>query len=377
MNKGGKVFIFLVSFLGLLYCTPKALAATPRNDFVDVASWNGNLTVSNFQSLKNQGVKGTAVKLSEGIFYINPYSKSQVENARAAGLQVSAYHYAHYTNENEARSEADYFARQANALGFAKSDLLISDLEEYSIPNKTNNTLLFLDQLKKSGFTNLMVYTSGGWIDRNIIDSNAIGKENIWAASYPYYPDGKSWYSNYAAWQWTSTKQFANVYGNFDCSIDYTGRFTQGTKCDDDTNTPVEPNLPNNGNYTLTKENAIFTPNTTINVRTQPNTDAPLVATYDAGELVYYDSYTINAGYVWIHYISYSGAERFMAVREQGNEAWGSFTDNSQTGRSYTVSYGDTLGSIASYLGTSISYLCSYNGITNPNLIYQGQIIYY
>lgn len=377
MNRGGKVFIFLISFLGLLYCTPKVLAATPRNDFVDVASWNGNLTVSNFQSLKDQGVKGAVVKLSEGIFYINPYSKSQVENARAAGLQVSAYHYAHYTNENEAYTEADYFARQANALGFNKRDLLILDLEEYSIPNKTNNTLLFLDQLKKNGFTNLMVYTSGGWIDGNIIDNNAIGKENIWAASYPYYPDGKKWYSSFAAWQWTSTKQFSNVSGRFDCSVDYTGRFTQGLKNETTQNTPVEPNLLNKGNYTLTEESAIFKPNTTINVRSQPNTAAPLVATYDAGESVYYDSYTINEGYVWIHYVSYSGAERFMAVREQGKEAWGSFTDNSQTGGSYTVSYGDTLGSIASYLGTSISYLCSYNGITNPNLIYQGQLIYY
>ncbi|MGG5368372.1 GH25 family lysozyme [Enterococcus sp. DIV0240a] len=376
MYKGGKIFIFLFSLLGVFWLTPKALAEMPRNDFVDVASWNGNLSVSDFQNLKAQGVKGAAVKLSEGIFYLNPYSKVQTENARAAGMQVSAYHYAHYKNETEARNEADYFAREAKALGFGKNDLLISDLEEYNIPNKTVNTILFLDQLKKDGFTNLMVYTSGGWIDGKTIDVNAIGKNNIWAASYPYYPDNKQWYSEYAAWQWTSTKQFKNVYGNFDCSIDYTGKFTQNEQSNN-SDTSQGSNDSNKNDYVLTEEKAIFTTNTAVNVRSKPSTVSDVVATYDPEESVYYDSYTVNDGYVWIHYISYSGSDRFMAVREQNKEAWGTFTDVYQHGGSYVVKSGDTLGTIAAYLGTSVSYLYNHNGISNPNLIYAGQTIYY
>lgn len=47
------------------------------------------------------------------------------------------------------------------------------------------------------------------------------------------------------------------------------------------------------------------------------------------------------------------------------------------TSRSYTVKYGDTLGSIASRLGTTVSALASRNGIANVNWIYPGQSLVY
>jgi len=42
--------------------------------------------------------------------------------------------------------------------------------------------------------------------------------------------------------------------------------------------------------------------------------------------------------------------------------------------RSYTVARGDTLSAIASRFGTSVSAIVRANGITNPNLIYPGQV---
>ena len=41
----------------------------------------------------------------------------------------------------------------------------------------------------------------------------------------------------------------------------------------------------------------------------------------------------------------------------------------------YTIQSGDTLSGIASKFGTSISQLCSWNNISNPNLIYAGDTI--
>jgi hypothetical protein len=43
----------------------------------------------------------------------------------------------------------------------------------------------------------------------------------------------------------------------------------------------------------------------------------------------------------------------------------------------YTVQPDDTLSKIASQLGTSVEYLAARNGITDPDTIYSGQVLYY
>ena len=72
-------------------------------------------------------------------------------------------------------------------------------------------------------------------------------------------------------------------------------------------------------------ESGTFSPSFAINVRSAPNTSAGIVATYNKGQSVRYDSYYNDGRYVWIHYKSYSGHDRYMVCRENGT-AWGSFS---------------------------------------------------
>ena len=72
-------------------------------------------------------------------------------------------------------------------------------------------------------------------------------------------------------------------------------------------------------------ENGTFTPNFPINVRSGASTSSAVVETYSKGESVRYDSYYNDGRYVWIHYKSYSGHDRYMVCRENG-KAWGSFS---------------------------------------------------
>ena len=72
-------------------------------------------------------------------------------------------------------------------------------------------------------------------------------------------------------------------------------------------------------------ESGTFVPDFAINVRSAPNTSAGIVATYNKGQSVRYDSYYNDGRYVWIHYKSYSGHDRYMVCREKGT-AWGSFS---------------------------------------------------
>ena len=72
-------------------------------------------------------------------------------------------------------------------------------------------------------------------------------------------------------------------------------------------------------------ESGTFVPSFAINVRSAPNTSAGIVDTYNKGQSVRYDSYYNDGRYVWIHYKSYSGHDRYMVCREKGT-AWGSFS---------------------------------------------------
>lgn len=80
--------------------------------------------------------------------------------------------------------------------------------------------------------------------------------------------------------------------------------------------------VPERASFTLTVDK--------INVRNEPSTKTgKIVATYKKGELVNYDSYTIANGYVWISYVSTSGARRYMAIGEwdghRRTSVWGTF----------------------------------------------------
>lgn len=48
---------------------------------------------------------------------------------------------------------------------------------------------------------------------------------------------------------------------------------------------------------------------------------------------------------------------------------------DAEQGEAYTVRSGDNLTSIAARFGTTVAELCRLNGITNPNLIYVGQVL--
>lgn len=61
----------------------------------------------------------------------------------------------------------------------------------------------------------------------------------------------------------------------------------------------------------------------------------------------------------------------YNAVQEAVNNLMGV-----SAGNSCTVQSGDNLSSIASRYGVSVDYIASKNGISNPNLIYPGQVLY-
>lgn len=205
-------------------------ANKPRMDLVDVSSWNKALSVTDFQKMKAHGVRGVIVKLTEGNYYVSPVAAAQISNARAAGLIVSAYHYAKYRSPQEATQEAAYFANQVQKLGLPTTTVLANDLEDSQTQtgNVTNNALAFRDRLTALGYQRQMLYTAPYYITQTQLDVNLFGNRNIWMASYPYNPTSDNlWHQQYGAWQWNSNTNFPGVTGVFDVSVDYGSKFLE------------------------------------------------------------------------------------------------------------------------------------------------------
>jgi GH25 family lysozyme M1 (1,4-beta-N-acetylmuramidase) len=234
----------------------------PKKDFIDVSSWNGTISVAEYQKIKSYGVTGVSVKLTEGTSYTNPYAQSQINNAKAAGLSVSAYHYSLYTSIQTAQAEAKYFAQAATNLGLSKSTIMFNDAEDPTLTNNGRNaqanSLAFNQQLKNLGFSNDALYVGRYWIDSGYINPTSFGKERVWVAQYPYTPDQTmQWNNDYGAWQWSSLMYFPGLANYqtraFDISMSYSSFF--GT-------TNTGPNLNNyyttNPGRVIVKKNDCF-----------------------------------------------------------------------------------------------------------------------
>lgn len=200
----------------------------PKADFIDISSWNGEISVESYKKLNAQGVKGVAVKLTEFTTYKNPFAKIQIENAKKASLTVSAYHYSWFVDEQKAFEEANYFADFAEELGLNPDTVMVNDAEEGEmIPaDVTITSTAFKNQLNKRGFENVIHYSMASWFTNNWLEFSVLGKENSWVAEWPKTPSNENLlHADTAAWQWSSQVEFAGVTGVFDANVDYLGRF--------------------------------------------------------------------------------------------------------------------------------------------------------
>lgn len=205
-------------------------SAYPRVDAVDVSSYQYNLTESNYRALKNAGVKTIIVKLTEGTNYVNPYAASQISNARAAGLNVAAYHFNDFANSAQAYAEGQYFANELRRLGLSTSTPVIADMESSYVQygNVANDLNSFWRALSAAGYNNHIVYCSISY-DESYGVSTTVGKKKTWVAQYPYSPSpSRLLNTGYGAWQYNAHGRIGGYNSDLDVSIDYSGIFGRG-----------------------------------------------------------------------------------------------------------------------------------------------------
>lgn len=385
-----------VSLASVALAVPLSIGAVSaaRTDMVDVSNHNGNMTTAEYVSMRNNyGVKAITAKISEGTYYKDPYAATNIANVQAAGLYINGYFFCRYTSVESAKQEAQFAVDTAKADGLPVNAVLCADIEasqQANLSRSTNDTAIAaMKQVVEAGGYRFDVYSMSSWGDNHISWSNI-----KWIANYPYNVTSDRYTAGHA-WQWTDKQQFKDSYGGFDASQLYDNYYTGGldknavisnqdthdvshvngnnnNKPSCNSNMKDESNASSNEDYA---QNGVFTANTTLNIRTAPNTSASVVGSYAPGESLIYDHVYIRGGYAWARYMSYSGTYHYVAMGRMGGEEYG--TRRTNLSRTYTVHSGDTLSGIARKLGVSVSYLVNKNGISNANLIYVGQSLSY
>lgn len=309
---------------------------------------------------------------ASGIYEQYTY-KSQVASAIAQGKRAHTYiWYDTWGNMDIAKITMDYFLPRIQT---PKNSIVALDFEHgaSSDVNANTETILYgMRRIKQAGYTPM--YYSYKPFTLQYVDYQRIIKEfpnSLWIAAYPSYevtPEPLYAYfpsmDGVGIWQFTSTY----IAGGLDGNVDLTG-------------------ITDNG-YTATDKPETETPaiDAGEEVENTPSSDVKVGDTVKVKFNV--DAWATGEAIPdWVKGNSYKVQEvTGSRVLLEGILSWISKGDiellpdaavvpDKQPESTHVVQYGETLSSIAYQYGTDYQTLTALNGLTNPNLIYPGQVL--
>lgn len=339
------MLVFIIQMIvSVVYALPPS-SETIYNG-IDVSEYQGYV---NYNLVRDSGIEIVYIRTSEGTNFIDPYFRENYNNAKAAGLKVGFYHYVTSRSPSEAVIEADYFASVIN--GTSPDCLLAMDFEYFGgLASYEVNAIsrAFLERLEEVTGKRAIVY-SDAYNAGNVFDSS-LSSYPLWIAEYGV--NEPELYRNWSSWtgfQYSDTGRISGINGYVDLD-----RFTEDIFLDNNDAISSSGNnvLPQNGGTDVT---------------------ITVVAGDTLAELAYKYGTTVES-IVRLNNIQnpnliYVGQRLTIRTTEnvQGNE-------NSST-MYYTVRSGDTLSEIANKYNVTVQSIALENGISNPNIIYVGQVL--
>ncbi|EOW1947737.1 LysM peptidoglycan-binding domain-containing protein [Enterococcus hirae] len=310
---------------------------------------------------------------ANGIYEQSTY-KTQVASAIAQGKRAHTYiWYDTYGNMDIAKQTMDYFLPKIQT---PKGSIVALDFEHGAINDKKANTdtiLYGMRRIKEAGYTPM--YYSYKPFTLQYVDYQRIIKEfsnSLWIAGYPSYNVTPEPLYNYfpsmdgvAIWQFTSTY----IAGGLDGNVDLTGITDNGYTNSDkpQTDTPAI----NAGEETSETPKSQIKVGDTVKVNFSANQWATgeTIPQWVKGESYKVQQVAGNKILLadilsWIDKSNVELLPDSTTVAEQPLVA-----------QTHVVQYGETLSSIATRYSTTYQTLASLNGLSNPNMIYAGQVL--
>ncbi|EMF0064293.1 LysM peptidoglycan-binding domain-containing protein [Enterococcus hirae] len=310
---------------------------------------------------------------ANGIYEQSTY-KTQVASAIAQGKRAHTYiWYDTYGNMDIAKHTMDYFLPKIQT---PKGSIVALDFEHGASSDRNANTetiLYGMRRIKQAGYTPM--YYSYKPFTLQYVDYQRIIKEfpnSLWIAGYPSYNVTPEPLYNYfpsmdgvAIWQFTSTY----IAGGLDGNVDLTGITDNGYTNSDKPQT--ETPAINAGEETSETPKSEIKVGDTVKVNFSANRWAtgeaiPQWVKGESYKVQQIDGNKILLANIlsWIDKSNVELLPDSTTVAEQPSVA-----------QTHVVQYGETLSSIATRYSTTYQTLASLNGLSNPNMIYAGQVL--
>ena len=310
---------------------------------------------------------------ANGIYEQSTY-KTQVASAIAQGKRAHTYiWYDTYGNMDIAKQTMDYFLPKIQT---PKGSIVALDFEHGASSDRNANTetiLYGMRRIKQAGYTPM--FYSYKPFTLQYVDYQRIIKEfpnSLWIAGYPSYNVTPEPLYNYfpsmdgvAIWQFTSTY----IAGGLDGNVDLTGITDNGYTNSDKPQT--ETPAINAGEETSETPKSEIKVGDTVKV----NFSAKNWATGEAiPQWVKGESYKVQqvAGnkFLLADILSWIDKSNVELLPDSTTVA-----EQPSVVQTHVVQYGETLSSIATKYRTTYQALASLNGLSNPNMIYAGQVL--
>ena len=312
---------------------------------IDVSEYQGYI---DYARVKASGIQVVYIKASEGTTIIDPYFRTNYDNAKSQGLKVGFYHFVRARNEDDAVREATFFHSVIS--GTSPDCRLAMDFEVFdglSVKRINQISFAFLQKLQELTRKECVVY-SDEYNARTVFSRELASAYPLWIAEYGVdIPSSTGNWEEWIGFQYYDRGRIDGINGDVDLD-----RFREDIFLSDSSVIPTpepepepEPNPDvSNSIYYIVKRGDNLTRialwyNTTVeNLVRLNNIQNP--------DLIYV------------------GQRLLISVSDDPNKS---------KEVKYTVKRGDTLSKIANRYGITVNEIVSLNNIQNPNLIYVGQ----
>ncbi len=335
-------FALTIHIFGVMYSISYATSNLTDNIYqgIDVSEFQGDI---DYSKVKNAGIEIVYIKSSEGTYLVDPYFRTNYDNAKREDLKVGFYHFLRARNEEDAIKEADFFNSVIS--GTSPDCRLAMDFEVFnglSVERINQISFAFLRRVQELTNKECVVY-SDAFNARTVFSRELASEYPLWIAEYDVnIPSSTGNWDEWIGFQYSDKGQIDGINANVDLD-----KFRQNIFLSDNSEIPKPPEPPpdiSNNIYYIVKRG-----DTLSRIASWYNTTV--------AELVRLNNIE-NPNLIYI------GERLLISTSDDPNQ---------EKEILYTVKKGDTLSQIANRYGITVNEIVELNNIKNPNLIFVGQ----